>query len=150
MEWSAESHSDSEDDDEDAHPGHAPKTSLAYTEFLQFLELGCGGSPIHGYPTVVIILSTIPSSVRILPLTSIKVLIFDDRSSFPLNHRSPLGISSRRSGLQLTGALSVALIDLLPLSHFCHHSSNASSSFFDVSIVAIQNLEMQPSFWSNK
>ncbi|KXN85569.1 E3 ubiquitin-protein ligase listerin [Leucoagaricus sp. SymC.cos] len=37
--------------------------SLAYQEFLQFLQLGCSGSPIQGYPTVVIILSTIPSSV---------------------------------------------------------------------------------------
>ncbi|KAF8650294.1 hypothetical protein AX16_005322 [Volvariella volvacea WC 439] len=39
------------------------KTSIAYTEFLQFLQLGCGGSPVQGYPTVVIILSTIPSNI---------------------------------------------------------------------------------------
>ncbi|KAK7439775.1 hypothetical protein VKT23_017349 [Stygiomarasmius scandens] len=37
--------------------------SLAYLDFLQFLQLGCSGSPIQGYPTVVIILSTIPSEV---------------------------------------------------------------------------------------
>lgn len=34
-----------------------------FPQFLQFLELGCGGSPIQGYPTVVVILSTLPSSV---------------------------------------------------------------------------------------
>ena len=37
--------------------------TLAYREFLQFLELGCSGSPLQGYPTVIIILSTIPPSV---------------------------------------------------------------------------------------
>ncbi|KAH7921570.1 hypothetical protein BV22DRAFT_1096259 [Leucogyrophana mollusca] len=37
--------------------------SQAYREFLQFLELGCAGSPVEGYPMVVIILSTIPSSI---------------------------------------------------------------------------------------
>lgn len=37
--------------------------SQAYLEFLQFLQLGCSGSPSQGYPTVVIVLSTIPSSV---------------------------------------------------------------------------------------
>jgi hypothetical protein len=39
------------------------KKSLAYQEFLQFLELGCSGSPRDGYPIVVIVLSTIPSQV---------------------------------------------------------------------------------------
>ncbi|EGO03442.1 hypothetical protein SERLA73DRAFT_101568 [Serpula lacrymans var. lacrymans S7.3] len=38
-------------------------SSLAYNEFLQFLELGCSGSPTEGYPIVIIILSTIPSSI---------------------------------------------------------------------------------------
>ncbi|KAF8156982.1 hypothetical protein B0H34DRAFT_711453 [Crassisporium funariophilum] len=40
-----------------------PRTSQAYQEFLQFLQLGCSGSPLQGYPTVVIIVSTIPSVV---------------------------------------------------------------------------------------
>jgi len=34
---------------------------------LQFLELGCGGSPLQGYPAVIVILSSIPPSVRIHP-----------------------------------------------------------------------------------
>ena len=38
--------------------------SQTYLEFLQFLQLGCSGSPLQGYPAVVIIVSTIPSSVR--------------------------------------------------------------------------------------
>ncbi|KAG6916946.1 hypothetical protein DXG01_004633 [Tephrocybe rancida] len=41
----------------------ATKPSIAYEEFLRFLELGCSGSPLQGYPTVVIIVSTIPSSI---------------------------------------------------------------------------------------
>lgn len=38
--------------------------SPAYREFLQFLELGCSGSPLQGYPTIIVIISTIPPSVR--------------------------------------------------------------------------------------
>ncbi|KAA1476143.1 hypothetical protein DENSPDRAFT_874439 [Dentipellis sp. KUC8613] len=78
VEKEAESESESEDEDEESHENHAPPaeaqtetptpstaatTSMAYQEFLQFLELGCSGSPLQGYPTVVIILSTIPSSI---------------------------------------------------------------------------------------
>lgn len=37
--------------------------SHAFAEFLQFLQLGCSGSPVQGYPTIVVILSTVPSSV---------------------------------------------------------------------------------------
>ena len=37
--------------------------SHAYKEFLQFLELGCYGSALQGYPTIIIIMSTIPTSV---------------------------------------------------------------------------------------
>lgn len=42
-------------------PGHDEKA--AYREFLEFLELGCGGSPLQGYPTIMIVISTLPSSV---------------------------------------------------------------------------------------
>ncbi|KAG8972232.1 hypothetical protein FRB90_010275, partial [Tulasnella sp. 427] len=53
--------SDADDDDQ------APlTTNVAYAEFLDFLKLGCGGSPIQGYPVVLIALSTIPE--EILPL----------------------------------------------------------------------------------
>lgn len=65
---------DSEDDVESGetsrHPIDGPvtkegrKPSRAYQDFLQFLQLGCSESPIQGYPTVLIALSTIPSSVR--------------------------------------------------------------------------------------
>lgn len=68
---------DGSDDEDEAHaeqstqpptqpepqPDAPPHRSKAYSEFLQFLELGCSGSPTQGYPTIVIILSTIPSSV---------------------------------------------------------------------------------------
>lgn len=53
------SDSDSEVDS-DLHP------SVAYKGFLRFLELGCRGSPRQGYPTLIIVLSTIPHSVRFL------------------------------------------------------------------------------------
>jgi hypothetical protein len=39
------------------------KSSPAYREFLRFLELGCSGSPLQGYPTVVVIISTLPPAV---------------------------------------------------------------------------------------
>ena len=40
------------------------RRSPGFTDFLQFLELGCGGSPLQGYPAVLVILSSIPPSVR--------------------------------------------------------------------------------------
>lgn len=42
------------------HGGRSP----GFADFLQFLELGCGGSPLQGYPAVLAFLHTIPSSVR--------------------------------------------------------------------------------------
>ncbi|KAI0715705.1 hypothetical protein C8Q72DRAFT_891767 [Fomitopsis betulina] len=62
---------DEENEDEDgqpreahAHDSAAPRVpSAAYREFLQFLELGCSGSPLQGYPTVIVIISTIPPSI---------------------------------------------------------------------------------------
>ena len=75
------SDSDSEDeggedesDDEDNHEveddmnpdeKHTNKTgdSSAYQEFLQFLQLGCYGSPTQGYPAIILVLSSIPSTV---------------------------------------------------------------------------------------
>jgi len=53
-------------DGKQEHPAETIKPSLAYQDFLQFLQLGCSGSPAEGYPTVVIALSTIPSSVSYL------------------------------------------------------------------------------------
>ena len=60
-----------QEDDPDANNGgdddevyQSTGTSLAFKEFLQFLELGCSGVPVQEYPTVVIVLSTMPSSVR--------------------------------------------------------------------------------------
>lgn len=35
----------------------------AYTEFLRFLELGCSGSPVEGYPLILIVLAGMPKSV---------------------------------------------------------------------------------------
>lgn len=43
-----------------------PLVSDAYTEFLQFLELGCSGSPVEGYPLVLVVLAGIPSSVQFI------------------------------------------------------------------------------------
>lgn len=40
-------------------------TSSAYREFLSFLGSGCAGSPLQGYPAVLVILSTIPKTVRL-------------------------------------------------------------------------------------
>lgn len=80
--WTLEAESEKEDEDEDDDEDEEnedddpPKASAskstvtttngpsqAYAEFLQFLAMGCSGSPIQGYPTILVILSTIPSSV---------------------------------------------------------------------------------------
>ncbi|EJD43916.1 hypothetical protein AURDEDRAFT_185239 [Auricularia subglabra TFB-10046 SS5] len=56
------------DEDEDEHeeqptPSGSKRDSRAYAEFLQFLTLGCSGSPARGYPTVLVALSTIPPDI---------------------------------------------------------------------------------------
>lgn len=63
---SDDSDSDADNEEGDSEPPKvfSPRSSAAYSDFLQFLELGCAGAPVQGYPTVIIILSTIPSSVR--------------------------------------------------------------------------------------
>ncbi|KAF9003444.1 hypothetical protein BDQ17DRAFT_1425395 [Cyathus striatus] len=72
-----EEEEEEEDDDDDtgddeiedkpkekhAVPELTEQPSYAYQEFLQFLQLGCSGSPVQGYPAVMVILSTIPSSI---------------------------------------------------------------------------------------
>ncbi|TFY58014.1 hypothetical protein EVJ58_g6676 [Rhodofomes roseus] len=64
---------DDSDTDEDERPRDAqanqstssvaPAPPQAYREFLQFLELGCSGSPLQGYPTIIVIVSTIPPAI---------------------------------------------------------------------------------------
>ena len=80
--WTLEAESEKEDEDDDSEdettpnpqdPPTAPVPSRAYAEFLQFLAMGCNGSPVQGYPTVLIILSTVPSSV----CSSIQTRTFD-------------------------------------------------------------------------
>ncbi|KAJ3517521.1 hypothetical protein NLJ89_g467 [Agrocybe chaxingu] len=60
-------HDDEDDSGSEADEDHtdSPSTgpSQAYQEFLQFLQLGCSGSPIQGYPAVVVVVSTIPPSL---------------------------------------------------------------------------------------
>ncbi|KZT28004.1 hypothetical protein NEOLEDRAFT_1059411 [Neolentinus lepideus HHB14362 ss-1] len=67
----SDSEAESGEDDEHEPPrvekSETPKRSQAYEEFLQFLQLGCSGSPLQGYPTVVIILSTLPPSFLVYP-----------------------------------------------------------------------------------
>lgn len=53
------SDSDSEDEQEDDIQHQNP----AYSEFLEFLKFGCGGSSSQFYPAIVIILSKLPQSV---------------------------------------------------------------------------------------
>lgn len=66
-----ESGSDEEDNGSGAEeepkvqPAPADRRSPGFADFLQFLELGCGGSPLQGYPAAIVILSSIPPSVRI-------------------------------------------------------------------------------------
>ena len=75
--------SDDEDDEEDANdelqetdgesaekPAEAPVEQVryklgqqAYNQFLVYLQRGCNGCPSEGYPTVLVVLSTLPSEV---------------------------------------------------------------------------------------
>lgn len=93
----------------------------AFSEFLEFLQLGCGGSPLQGYPTIVVVLSTIPASVRApLPLawsfvmTIVTPTIFI-RSSGPSQPTGPN--SSLPFGLPLTDEHFRRLIDWQPMQH---------------------------------
>ena len=56
---------DGSESENEADPGLLP--SVAYKDFLRFLELGCRGSPRQGYPALVLVLSTISLSVRFSP-----------------------------------------------------------------------------------
>ncbi|KAH9988778.1 hypothetical protein BJV74DRAFT_459602 [Russula compacta] len=62
-----ESESDEEDDgsgaEEQPKVQPADRRSPGFADFLQFLELGCGGSPLQGYPAAIVILSSIPPSI---------------------------------------------------------------------------------------
>ncbi|KIJ37270.1 hypothetical protein M422DRAFT_33818 [Sphaerobolus stellatus SS14] len=72
---------DEDDSDEESEPdaekdhGAEEDTAMepypAYTEFLAFLALGCNGSPVQGYPTVLVILSTLPRKILSLTLPSL-------------------------------------------------------------------------------
>ncbi|KAI8986673.1 hypothetical protein BD414DRAFT_460911 [Trametes punicea] len=55
--------SDSDESDGDSSKPSRLGPSHAYTEFLQFLATGCSGSPVQGYPAILVILSIIPSTI---------------------------------------------------------------------------------------
>ena len=63
-----EEHSEGETESpEDTLPVGADSSNAQpwpFTQFLDFVKAGCGGSPIQGYPTLIVILSTIPVEVR--------------------------------------------------------------------------------------
>ncbi|KAM6492444.1 hypothetical protein JOM56_012168 [Amanita muscaria] len=67
---------ETENEDESTHelqvesetlPTSSSHSSPIYREFLNFLESGCGGSPLQGYPAVLVIMSTIPISILTIP-----------------------------------------------------------------------------------
>lgn len=65
-ELDARFHPDADGSDSESEADSCLPPSIAYKEFLRFLELGCRGSPRQGYPALVIVLSTIPHPVRFL------------------------------------------------------------------------------------
>lgn len=58
---------DADESESESEADFALPPSVAYKDFLRFLELGCRGSPKQSYPALVIVLSTIPHPVRISP-----------------------------------------------------------------------------------
>ncbi|KAI9452266.1 hypothetical protein F5148DRAFT_1331820 [Russula earlei] len=81
---------DSESDEADDGPGTEEETKVqptsaplandrespGFADFLQFLQLGCGGSPLQGYPAVIVVLSSIPSSILLHPDSDIPASSF--------------------------------------------------------------------------
>ncbi|CAL1708694.1 unnamed protein product [Somion occarium] len=73
LELSSNSEGDEDEENEDSEgENDTPKpqattstspVSHAFQEFLGFLELGCSGSPLQGYPAIIIILSTISPAI---------------------------------------------------------------------------------------
>ncbi len=66
-ESSEEDEDGSKDEEGSVHSEETGDKSLTpgYSAFLEFLKLGCSGTPLQGYQTVVVIISTIPPSVRL-------------------------------------------------------------------------------------
>jgi len=54
---------DEEPEQKAADLSSAIPQSIAYQDFLHFLRHGCSGSPLEGYPAVIVVLSTISPSV---------------------------------------------------------------------------------------
>ena len=95
--------SDSEDDDADEEAGRSYDGEMEptvrrgdvntpsvvdsgnwpYHKFLKFIRSGCNGSPLEGYPIVVLALSTIPVAVSLSPLHE------------PIGQRSDVGVTVR-------------------------------------------------------
>lgn len=130
--WELEAASDEEaegDNDSDEEEVEAAETSKikpsgskvlvshAYEEFRQFLELGCMGSAAQGYPAIIIILSTIPSSVR-LKSSYITLFIFMDKLRSLRQFLCQYRRSSPPSGQLSTAEHLVAWIAPLRLLHF--------------------------------
>ena len=61
--WALSGAYESDDGEGSELDNEGPAKPAAYADFLQFLQLGCSGSPIQGYPIVVIVLSTLSSPV---------------------------------------------------------------------------------------
>lgn len=81
-----ETEADSEDEAAVASSGQrAPKVTLgqaAYQDFLAYLQRACNGTPLIGYPLVLVIVSTIPDTVR---LFFVVVLHLACLRSFPVS-----------------------------------------------------------------
>lgn len=107
--------SSDEDDDEQHPPSLKPRP--VYDEFLQFLQLGCSGSPIQGYPTVVIIISTIPSST--FTSTSSASPLTDFFASFwaAIDGRALSGLNRTRASGAFLESLYECMVFLLKRVH---------------------------------
>lgn len=70
-----EEDSEAESDDKEAVAPSAPRPQnltpgqAAYHDFLAYLQRACNGTPLIGYPFVLVIVSTIPDTVRLISFT---------------------------------------------------------------------------------
>ena len=117
---------DGSESESEADSGLPP--SVAYKDFLRFLELGCRGSPRQGYPALVIVLSTISHSVRFTPNDVIVLFLISSQIITSLPSESPLedlfasfwsAVNSRAFGMtdkaQTFSAFAHAFVDCLLL-----------------------------------
>lgn len=118
---------------------------LAFTDFLHFLELGCQGSAIQSYPTIVIVLSTIPESIFSYDRSDLERLF---TSLWAAYDGKALNVLPRDREPTVKAFLSSLLDCVVFIARKLHTRSTVSSSLVDSSSSRSDDaLELVPLSW---